>query len=264
MRKTTRSKKVNEGRTLSVKEKFLIDQDGVPDTEGMQAQKSPGLEAANDNQRLFLKYLREGRKVCIAQGSAGTGKSMLAAYHAANLKRSKKIERVVLVRANVSTGKSLGMLPGTLEEKLAPFFAQTITHLETFLGKSHVAYCLRKGDIKMQSIEHARGLSIENSLVIVEESQGLTSDEFEMLLTRIGEGTQMVFTGDQRQSDLKGVHGLTSTIKLIDDVLRDQPEYMSDDELECLDKDVGIVTFTPEDVVRSGLCKAFVKLYYYK
>lgn len=262
MRKATRSKKINDGNKPPTRAKFT--QEGVAPTDGSVMSAAIKLEPSNANQKQMLSYLREGRKVVIAQGSAGTGKSYIAAYHGATLMRQKRIDKIVLVRANVSVGKSLGMLPGTIEEKLAPFFTQTIAHLETFMGRGHVKYCLEKSTIVMQSMEHMRGHSVENALIIVEESQGITSDEFEMILTRIGEGTQIIFTGDQRQSDLKGVHGLSSTIAMIEKALDDEPEYLSDDELDEFHNNIGIVTFTPDDVVRSGICKAFVKLYYYK
>lgn len=259
MRQKTRSKKVTEGRLPVRKEKFI---DGPLTAETLQP-PMPRLEASNQNQKLLLSYLREGRSVVIAQGSAGTGKSYVAAFHASTLMKQKKIDKILLVRANVSVGKSLGMLPGTLEEKLAPFFAQTISHLQTFMGRGFVEYCLKTGDISMQAIEYMRGLSIENALVIVEEAQGLTSSEFEMILSRIGTGTQIVFTGDEKQSDIKGVNGLSSTIAMIDKAVAAQPDYLMDDDLAQLEDNVGIVTFTPDDVVRSGLCKAFVRLYYY-
>lgn len=224
--------------------------------------KTPKLEAANPRQKQFLAYLREGRQVVIAQGSAGTGKSYIAAYHAAEQLRNKKIDKILLVRANVAVGKSLGMLPGTLKEKLTPFFAQTLSHLKKFMG-NHLNYCLEKDVVEMQSIEHIRGLSVEHTLVIIEEAQNLTADELEMILSRIGEGSQFVFTGDQKQNDLKGASGLIKTISMISSAIADQPEYLADEDLDCLEDSIGVVTFSPDDVVRSGLCRAFVKMYYH-
>ncbi len=250
----SRAVKINEGAVPAHKPKFEI-------AEEVQS-ATPRMEAANQNQRQLISYLREGRAVTIAQGSAGTGKSFVAAWHAADLLKKKKIDKIVLVRANVSTGKSLGMLPGTLREKLEPFFAQTIAHLATFMGHGFTKYSLDKETISMQSIEHMRGMSISNAVVIVEESQNLTAEELEMILSRIGEGCQVVLTGDQKQTDLKGVSGLGSTIAMINKAVKDQPDYLDDDDLNELEDNIGIVTFTPDDVVRSGLCKAFVKLYY--
>jgi phosphate starvation-inducible PhoH-like protein len=218
---------------------------------------------ANPRQEKLLQYLREGRQVVFAIGSAGTGKSFLAAYHGSELLRAKKIDKIFLVRANVSTGKSNGALPGTLEEKLLPFFKQTLEHLGKFMGKGFLGYCLTSKKVEMLSVEHIRGMSIENALVIVEESQNLTKEELEAILTRIGDGCQLVLTGDQKQNDLKGKSGLMETIGLIDKALGDEPDYLSDEDLHCMTKNIGVVTFTPEDVVRSGLCRAFVKMYYH-
>lgn len=263
MRQKTRAKKITDNEPRNKKEKFI--QKEMADLSAVVPQPNvPKLEASNQNQKLLLSYLREGRKVVFAQGSAGTGKSYLTAFHAANLMKSKKVDKIVLVRANVAVGKSLGMLPGTLEEKLLPFFQQTLAHLRTFMGNSFVEYCLHRKVIDMQSIEHMRGMSFENTLVIVEEAQGLTAAEFEMILSRIGEGCQIVFTGDEKQSDIKGINGLSSTIAMLNKAIEEAPNYLDDDDLTELEENVGIVTFTPADVVRSGLCKAFVHLYYYQ
>lgn len=227
-----------------------------------QQQRATKLEPANPRQKQLLAFLREGRQVVFAQGSAGTGKSFIAAFHAAEQLRLKKIEKIYLVRANVSTGKSLGMLPGTLEEKLLPFFKQTLSHLAKFMGQGFLTYCMEKKAVEMLSIEHMRGMSVENALVICEESQNLTAEELEMILSRIGDNSQFVFTGDQKQNDLKGNSGLVKTIDLIERMLETQPRYLDDADVKCLDDNIGIVTFTPADVVRSGLCKAFVLMYY--
>lgn len=227
-----------------------------------QQQRATKLEPANPRQKQLLAFLREGRQVVFAQGSAGTGKSFIAAFHAAEQLRLKKIEKIFLVRANVSTGKSLGLLPGTLEEKLLPFFKQTLSHLAKFMGQGFLTYCMEKKVVEMLSIEHMRGMSVENALVICEESQNLTAEELEMILSRIGDNSQFVFTGDQKQNDLKGNSGLVRTIDLIERMLETQPRYLDDTDVKCLDDNIGIVSFTPTDVVRSGLCKAFVKMYY--
>jgi phosphate starvation-inducible PhoH-like protein len=226
-------------------------------------QKQLTVKPANPRQKQLLQFLQEGRQVVFAIGSAGTGKSFLAAYHGSELLRNKKIDKIFLVRANVSTGKSNGALPGTLEEKLLPFFKQTLEHLGKFMGKGFLGYCLTSKKVEMLSVEHIRGMSIENALVIVEESQNLTKDELEAILTRIGDGCQLVLTGDQKQNDLKGKSGLMDTIELIENSLDKLPDYLSDEDLHCMEQNMGVVTFTPEDVVRSGLCRAFVKMYYH-
>lgn len=226
-------------------------------------QRAMKFEPANPRQKKLLELIRSGTQVVFACGSAGSGKSYVAAYQAAEQMRLKKIDKIYLVRANVSTGKSLGALPGELELKLLPFFKQTLAHLATFLGKGFLGYCMNNKTVEMLSIEHMRGMSLENCFVIIEESQNLTADELEMLLSRIGDGAQLVFTGDQKQNDLKGASGLTKTTDLIQRMIDSEPDYLDDEDLDCLEKNVGIVTFMPEDVVRSGLCRSFVKMYYY-
>lgn len=220
------------------------------------------LDAKNSNQRKALEYLESGTPLLLLVGSAGVGKSLLAAYQAAKLLKAKKVEKVFLVRPYVSCGKSAGSLPGTLREKMLPFFAQTFAHLEKFLGKGYLNYCVEKEKIEIRAIEHMRGQSLENCFVIVEECQGMTSEEWQMLITRIGEDCTVVCTGDQRQSDIRGINGLESTLKLIDRMIEEQPEYLSDEDLEILETQVGVVRFTPADVVRSGLVKTFVNVYY--
>jgi phosphate starvation-inducible PhoH-like protein len=223
---------------------------------------TPRLEPANQRQRTALAYLRERRPVVVLRGSAGTGKSMLATYHAACLMNSRQIEKIYLVRPAVAAGKTVGLLKGTLEEKLAPYFAQTIAHLTHFLGGGFTKYLLEKKQIEMFAVEYLRGMSFENCVVIFEETQNFTAEEFEMVLSRLGKNCQFIFTGDERQHDLKGVSGLSSTINLLQNVIEQQPNYLSDEDLDHLSDGIAVVTFEPEDCVRSGLTRAFVKIYY--
>lgn len=223
----------------------------------------PKLEPKNSNQRLALSYLNDASKtVVFLTGSAGTGKSMLAAYRAATLLKQKKINKVYLVRPAVVVGKSVGMLPGDVKEKLGPYFKQTMTHLRKFLGNGFMTYCLNKEVIEMQPVEYLRGQSFEDCLVIAEEVQNFTAEEMEMMLTRMGEGGEIIFTGDTKQHDLRGISGLAKTIELIGNMLSSHPSYLNHEDIDNLDAGIGIVQFKPEDVVRSGLTRTFVKIFY--
>lgn len=228
-----------------------------------QTRKLAELLPKNPNQRTALEYLKT-KPVVFLTGSAGTGKSLLAAYRAAGrrLDKENKVDKIFLVRPAVSVGKSVGMLPGDIKEKLAPYFAQTMAHLGKFLGEGEMKYCLEKGIIEMKPVEYLRGMSFENCIVIAEEVQNFTREEMEMMLTRLGEDCQIVFTGDTKQHDLKGVSGLAQTIELLNRVAATAPSYMSHEDMDQLDDGIGIVQFKPEDVVRSGLTKAFVKIFY--
>lgn len=223
----------------------------------------PKLEPKNNNQKIAIRNCSDGRPINFLVGSAGTGKSLIAAHRAATGLRSKQLSKVYLVRPAVSVGKSIGLLPGEIKEKLAPYFAQTIAHLGKFLGPKQVEYDLKAGKIEMKPVEYLRGMSFEDCLVIAEEVQNFTAEEMEMMLTRLGENAYIIFTGDTKQHDLKGTSGLDTTLALIHKILQTHPEYMDSEDMAALDEGIGIVQFRPEDVVRSGLTRAFVKVFYH-
>lgn len=221
------------------------------------------LTPLNPRQSAAMAMLRTGQYITVLAGSAGTGKSIIAVEHASMLLIAKKIDKVYLVRPHEGMGKSVGLLPGDIKEKLAPFFAQTVRHFEKFLGVGHTAACLADGKIEMMAAEHLRGMSFENCLVISEESQNFTHEQFETVLTRLGDNCQIVFTGDEKQNDLRGGSGLKSTVAMIQRAVAEEPNYLTNEDLDELEHGVGAVQFLPEDVVRHGLTRALVKLYYY-
>lgn len=261
MKRNTRKAKVShEVPKPSVREKFM---QGVEKFDEQYQAPVPKFTPATPNQRRQLQYLEEGRSAVWAIGASGSGKSMVAAYHAACLLKQKKVDKILLIRPVVYVGNSIGMLGGSAEEKLSVWFKQTVAHLEKFLGKGYTQYCLDKGIIEYQAVEHLRGHSFENLFAICEESQGLTFQEYEMLLTRIGKGGQVCFTGDERQSAAKDHSGLTSLMSMIDRVIETEPEYLSDEDLDTINNDIGVVRYTVDDIQRSGLVKAFCKIYYF-
>jgi phosphate starvation-inducible PhoH-like protein len=223
----------------------------------------PRLEPKNPRQREALGYLEEGRPVVFLTGSAGTGKSLLAAYRAATQFSSKAKRKIYLVRPAVSVGKSIGLLPGEIEEKLAPYFAQTLAHLSKFLGPGPLDHALKAKDIELKPVEYLRGMSFENCIVVGEECQNFTHEEMEMMLTRIGENCQLILTGDEKQNDLRTASGLVTTVNLVNKVLQTHPEYLNKEDIDSLDDSIGIVRFTPDDVIRSGFTRAMVKVYYH-
>lgn len=260
-RQSRRSNRYDEEEQIAVKEKFL--QRARDEDNESRPSAVVKLEPKNNNQRTAIQYLNANTPIVFLTGSAGTGKSMLAAWKACDALRKKQINKIFLVRPAVSVGKSVGMLPGDIDDKLKPYFAQTIAHMEKFLGKGYIEYCLRVGIIEMKPVEYLRGMSFEQAHVLAEECQNFTADEMEMMLTRLGENCQIIFTGDQKQNDLKGVSGLEKTIELLRRIQATAPAYMSSEDMDELDAGIGIVQFTPADVVRSGLTRAFVKLYFH-
>lgn len=256
-RKRTRAVKVAQEAKPHVKEKFI--EDVVP-----KPSHGVKIEPRGANQIRMLNALRAGKQIVFGLGVAGSGKSLLAAYYAAEMLKAKRINKIFLIRPNVHCGKSVGMLKGGLEEKLLPFFLQTIAHLEKFLGVGYTKYCLEKKIIEMFAVEYCRGTSFEDCFVICEEAQGFTTDDFEMMLTRIGQNAQLCFTGDERQVDLKETTGLSKTIEMFEKVKNNPPSYLDSEDMNEFLTNLSITRFTFEDVQRSPMVKALTKLYYYK
>lgn len=257
-RKNTRKEKQAVEAVREVKEKF-VEQGAIP-------LPCKGLEffPRGKNQKLLAAMIKEGKQIIYAIGPAGTGKSIIAVHEASNLLKSRVIDKIHLVRPAVSTGKSIGSIPGDPDDKLLPYFAQTITHFEKFLGKGFTRYCIDKKVIEMRAVEYLRGTSFEHCFVIVEEVQNFTDEELEMMMTRIGEGCTMVFTGDQKQTDLRSGSGLMKTLNLIRSARDKRHNKLDADDINQILKNFGVVEFDFDDVQRSGIVKALTKLYFYK
>ena len=143
-----RASKIARGDERKMNPKFVEDDSVCVPDKGME------FKPRTENQKRFLRYMREGRKLIWGVGVVGSGKSICSAYHAAQLLKERKIEKVYLLRPNVSCGKSHGAVPGDLHQKLMVLFGQTISHFEKFLGKGFTKYCLDKKVIELLSIEY--------------------------------------------------------------------------------------------------------------
>ena len=204
----------------------------------------PVLTPKNENQRLYFDALKHDTLV-VASGSAGTGKTIVACYHAARKLHYKDIKKVVLLRAyQPLAGRSIGFLPGTAEEKLIPYYQQLLDYFEDCLGKAIVEISVKSKEIEICSLETIRGRSWEDCIVIVDEAQNLYPQEVQALMTRIGENCQMIICGDTTQTDvIKGANGLAYLKQVIERYNISETSF---------------VKFTPEDIVRSGMTKEFV------
>lgn len=206
----------------------------------------PALLPKNDKQSELLEALKYDT-VVVAQGSAGTGKTLLSCWHAAKKLHYGDVKKVVLIRAyQPLAGRSIGFLPGTADEKLIPYYQQMLDYFEDYLGKATTEIHIKNKTIEICSLETIRGRSWDNTIIIVDESQSLFVPEVQALVTRVGEGTQMIFCGDNSgiQTDVRtGMDGLTYLHKLV-------TKHKIDD--------VSFITFTCDDIVRSGIVKDFV------
>ena len=207
--------------------------------------KSVPLVAMNDNQKVYIDALKTSQQV-IVLGPSGTGKTYIAATHAANLYLNKRIDKIIITRPAVSVGKSLGALPGTMDEKFGPWLSPVLSVLEQHLGKNKLETDTKNGNIQMAPLEYMRGSSFKDAFILADECQNLDVAQFKMLVTRVGDNCQLVMNGDVRQSDIKEQSGLSKALHLA-------KKYKID---------ASVVEFTLADVVRSDMCKQWLTAFY--
>ncbi len=185
-------------------------------------------------------------ELVVGTGPAGTGKTYLAVAAAAAMLVDGQVDRIILSRPAVEAGESLGFLPGDMRDKVDPYLRPLYDALYDMLPGQQVTRSLESGEIEIAPLAFMRGRTLSNSFVILDESQNATPMQMKMFLTRMGENSRMVITGDPSQIDLP--FGAKSGLK---------------DALEILPKIKGveIVHFTEEDVVRHDLVTRIVKAY---
>jgi phosphate starvation-inducible PhoH-like protein len=211
---------------------------------GASAKPVSGILPKTENQDKLIRAIKSSKQVLIL-GPAGTGKTYVTATCAADLYTLKEIDKIVITRPHVAVGKDIGYLPGTLEEKAQPWALPVLDVLVKHLGKGAVDTALKSGNIEVATLALMRGRSFENAFIIVDEAQNIEVPEIKMLLTRVGEGSTIVLNGDIQQSDLKGTSGLAKVIHLAKKHLLDVP----------------VVEFGIDDIVRSGICAEWVKVF---
>jgi PhoH-like ATPase len=190
-----------------------------------------GIKPRNREQHFAFDALLDDRiKLVTLMGKAGTGKTLLAM--AAGLKRTvmdREFRRLVVARPTVSMGRELGFLPGSLEEKLAPWMQPIHDALELLsdlnMGSDHrrSADLMRSGTIMVEALSYIRGRSIAHQFMVIDEAQNLTPLEVKTIITRVGTGTKIVFTGDPYQIDNPYVDSSSNGFNYIISKFRDQP-----------------------------------------
>jgi phosphate starvation-inducible PhoH-like protein len=199
------------------------------------------LVAMNDTQQRYISALQTHNQI-IVTGFSGTGKTFIAASHAANLYANRRIDRIIITRPNIAVGKDLGYLPGTLEEKYTPWIMPVLDVLEQQLGKNVVETGMKNGNIQMVPLSVMRGRSFNKSFIIVDEAQNLTIHEMKMLLTRVGKECTIVINGDIKQSDINQQSGLSKILHLA----------------KKYNMDIPTIEFGVDDIVRSDICKQWI------
>ncbi len=202
------------------------------------------LEAKSMRQLQYIEALEDSDQV-IVTGSAGTGKTYIAASWAAKLFLENKIKKIILTRPNVASGRSLGFFPGTMEEKMAPWVIPFTDVITQHLGTAAYEIAVKRRNIEIVPFEVMRGRTFDDSFVILDEGQNTTPTEMKMFLTRIGEGTRVVINGDIKQTDLKSTSGLKTILDMAISQRLPVPH----------------VEFTVDDIVRSGICGMWVRAF---
>ncbi len=167
---------------------------------GNRHYKRAELLPRNTAQETYVEALLEKRMV-FAVGPAGTGKTLLAVLRAIQALRSQEVTRIILTRPAVSVDEKHGFLPGTLNEKMEPWTRPIFDVFEEYYGLTETARMLEEGVIEIAPLGFMRGRTFKNAYVIVDEAQNCTVDQMKMVLTRLGERSSIVVTGDLRQHD---------------------------------------------------------------
>ena len=205
------------------------------------------LQYKNPAQRRFYKTISD-KDITFGIGPAGCGKTYLSVHRALRELGDKesKIDGIVIVKPLVeAAGEKIGYLPGDVEEKTAPFMMSFYYNMEQIIGKQRVQILKENNVIQVIPLAFMRGITLANKFVILDEAQNATPDQIKMFVTRIGEYSKYIITGDLEQSDIsKHKSGLEDAIKRFAGV-----------------HGVGLAKFTEKDVVRHSLVKRLLKRY---
>ncbi|MGH1378362.1 MAG: PhoH family protein [Alphaproteobacteria bacterium] len=207
--------------------------------------KNKTIVPRSPNQEKYLKLINKNDMV-FGLGPAGTGKTYLAVAAGVDMYLQGKVERLIFTRPAVEAGENLGFLPGDMKEKVDPYMRPIYDALQDMLPWDFLLKKIEAREIEIAPLAFMRGRTLAHSFVILDEAQNTTCAQMKMFLTRMGEASHMVITGDATQTDLPGhiKSGLTEAIDILGDV-----------------KDIGFVTFAGEDVIRHNLVRKIIKAY---
>jgi phosphate starvation-inducible PhoH-like protein len=203
------------------------------------------LRARTPAQDAYVRALKRHALV-FSTGPAGTGKTWLAVAHAVQLFERKEVDRIILSRPAVEAGERLGFLPGDMREKVDPYLRPIYDALYDLMDARIVERALQSTEIEIAPLAFMRGRTLSNAAVILDEAQNTTAMQMKMLLTRLGENSRMVVTGDPSQVDLPPgqTSGLAEAVRLLDGI-----------------EGIAHVSFTSADVIRHELVARIVEAY---
>ena len=203
------------------------------------------IKAKTVGQKRYINAIRENT-VVFGIGPSGTGKTYLAVAMAVKAFKAHEVNRIILTRPAVEAGESLGFLPGDLQQKVDPYLRPLYDALFEMFGAEGFQRQMEKGTIEVAPLAYMRGRTLDESFIILDEAQNTTSEQMKMFLTRLGNGSKAVVTGDVTQIDLPGgkKSGLKEVIKILKNI-----------------DGIATVRFDEKDVVRHHLVQEIVKAY---
>lgn len=209
--------------------------------------KSIELLPRNRNQETYiLELLNAEKSIVFGVGPAGTGKTMLACQAAVKSFLNNEVDRIVVTRPAVSADEDLGFLPGTLEEKMAPWTRPIFDVFREYFYANEIEGMIKEGVIEISPLAYMRGRTFKDSYIVADEMQNATPNQMKMLLTRIGDNSKMIVTGDLNQADRLKDNGL---IDFMNQVAKSNTKHIS------------VVNFKQGDIERHDAVKEVLEIY---
>ena len=242
--KASRGAEINRGE-IDGAIRMVKTAEATSQSEGGVRTRRKTITARTPNQQAYIEQIRK-HELVFGVGPAGTGKTYLAVACAAESLMNGEVDRIILSRPAVEAGERLGFLPGDMKEKVDPYLRPLYDALYDMMPQSLVQKALAENQIEIAPLAFMRGRTLSSAFIILDEAQNSTSMQMKMFLTRLGEGSRMVVTGDPSQIDLpSGVSsGLVEASAILDGV-----------------KGIGITHFVNADIVRHPLVGRIVQAY---
>ena len=206
---------------------------------------SKAIKVKNVTQFKYIETI-ENSTITFGIGPAGTGKTFLAVASAVKMYTDGKIKKIVLTRPAVEAGERLGYLPGDLSQKIDPYLVPLFDSLEYFFGNETLQYLIEKRNIEIVPLAYMRGRTLNNACIILDEAQNATVSQIKMFLTRLGEDSKMIITGDETQIDLhnRDFSGLKKTRKSLSNI-----------------EEISVVEFKNSDIVRNKIVSKILEVF---
>ena len=206
---------------------------------------SKSIKVKNVSQFKYIETI-DNSTITFGIGPAGTGKTFLAVASAVKMYNDEKIKKIVLTRPAVEAGERLGYLPGDLSQKIDPYLVPLFDSLEYFFGNETLQYLIEKRNIEIVPLAYMRGRTLNNACIILDEAQNATVSQIKMFLTRLGEDSKMIITGDETQIDLnnKDFSGLKKTRKSLTNI-----------------EEISVVEFKNSDIVRNKIVSKILEVF---